>query len=215
MKKSCFLALSALFFSSIIMQAENISLPKPDLNRETATVTEALASRHSVREFSKTDLTLQDLSDLCWAACGINREDGRLTSPTAMNKQEIRLFVFDRKGVYEYIASSNELKLMASGDKRGLVAGGKAFKQDFVKDAPVSLVMVIDFKKFGSDSDHARMMACVDAGNVSENINLFCQAAGMVTVPRASMASEGIKALLGLDDSQLPIMNNPVGYPKK
>jgi len=61
----------------------------------------------------------------------------------------------------------------------------------------------------------AMQMGCVDAGNVSENINLYCQSVGLVTVPRATHDTEGIKKLLGFTDKQLPIMNNPVGYPKK
>lgn len=57
-------------------------------------------------------------------------------------------------------------------------------------------------------------MGCVDAGNVSENINLYCQSVGLVTVPRATHDTDGIRKLLGFTDKQLPIMNNPVGYAK-
>ena len=89
------------------------------------------------------------------------------------------------------------------------------FKQDFVMDCPVSLLMVIDFEKFGSQDSHAQMMGCVDAGIVSENINLYCQSVGLATVPRATHDTEGLKALLGLGDKQLPILNNPVGFEKK
>ncbi len=81
--------------------------------------------------------------------------------------------------------------------------------------APVSLLMVIDFEKFGSQDERAVMMGCVDAGNVSENVNLYCQSVGLATVPRASMDTNGIKKLLKLTDKQLPIMNNPVGIEKK
>lgn len=58
------------------------------------------------------------------------------------------------------------------------------------------------------------MMGCVDAGNVSENINLYCQSVGLATVPRATHDTDGIRKLLALTDNQLPIMNNPVGWPK-
>ena len=195
--------------------AQDIKLPAPDQHRKTLSMSETLAGRHSTREFSKKNLSVKDLSDICWAGFGINREDGRRTAPTALNKQEIRLFVFMAKGTYEYIAKDNLLKLMAKGDSRGLVAGTSAFSQDWVKDAPVSLVMVMDMDIMGSTEQRSLMMACVDAGNVSENINLFCQSIGMVTVPRATMDSEAIRKLLGLSDNQIPIMNNPVGYPVK
>lgn len=198
-----------------MVQAQDIKLPQPQSSRNTLQVSEALAKRHSVREYSHKELSIQDLSDLCWAACGQSRDKDHITAPTAMNRQEIRLYVFDRNGAYEYLPAKNVLKLVATGDNRRLVAGGKAFSQDFVLDAPLSLVMVIDFEKFGSTGQRALMMGCVDAGNVSENVNLFCEAAGMVTVPRATMDIEGIRALLGLSENQLPILNNPVGYPKE
>ena len=119
--------------------------------------------------------------------------------------------------ILEYDAKANKLIKKADGDKRELMAsnGGNAgFKQDFVLNAPVSLLMVIDYDKFGSSDEKATMMCCVDAGNVSENINLYCQAVGLATVPRATHDTNSIKALLGLTDKQLPIMNNPVGYAK-
>ena len=209
------LIIAAMAASCIMADAQDIKLPTPQTSRKTMMVSEALATRHSVRQYSKKELSLQDLSDLCWAAVGINRPDGRLTSPTARNKQEIRLYVFDKKNVYEYIASENKLKFRVAGDHRKLLAEGPNFSQEFVYDAPVTLVMVIDFEKFGSQDEHARTVSCVDAGIVSENINLFCQAAGLVTVPRAMMDATGIRSLIGLSGKFWPVMNNPVGYPVK
>lgn len=200
---------------AISAQAQNISLPAPDMKAKSANVIETLATRHSTREFASTELTNQQLSNLCWAACGLSRDDNHRTAPTARNKQEIRLFVFTAKAVYEYDAKANQLTEIVKGDKRSLIAGTKAFKQDFVLDAPVSLLMVIDFDLFGSSDEKAMQMGCVDAGIVCENINLYCQAVGLVTVPRATHDTEGLRKLLGLTDKQLPIMNNPVGYPKK
>lgn len=194
--------------------SKDIKLPEPDMNQKSATVVEALAKRHSVREFSDRKLTTQELSNLCWAACGVSRNENFRTAPTAMNSKEIRLYVFTDENVYEYLPTENRLRHCAKGDQRMLIAGsGKGFVQDFVLKAPVSLVMVIDFDKFTVKGDNALMMGCVDAGNVSENINLFCQSVGMATVPRATMDVEEIRKLLGLSDQQLPVMNNPVGFP--
>ena len=75
--------------------------------------------------------------------------------------------------------------------------------------------MVIDYEMFGSDGEQAKAMCCVDAGNVSENINLYCQAVGLVTVPRGTMDADGLRKVLKLSAKQQPILNNPVGYPKK
>ena len=191
--------------------AQDIALPAPDFNEKTTSVIEALRTRHSVRSFEQTPLSHQQLSNLCWAAFGMSRDADHRTAPTAMNRQEIRLFLFNADGVYEYDAQNNILKKKADGDHRTLIAG----KQTFVLDAPVSLLMVIDFDKYGSSDERAVRMTCVDAGNVSENINLYCQAAGLATVPRATMDVDGIRSLLGFNEKQLPIMNNPVGIEKK
>lgn len=194
--------------------AQDIQLPAADLHQPSLSTIEALATRHSVREYSTQALTNQQLSNLCWAACGMTRDTEHRTAPTAMNRKEIRLYVFTDKAVYEYLPTENVLHHMVEGDHRSLIAGGKGFSQDFVLQAPVSLLMVMDFDRFGNMDERSKMMACVDAGNVSENINLYCQAVGLCTVPRATMDADGISHLLGLTDNQMPIMNNPVGFPK-
>lgn len=199
-----------LMMGILMANAQDIKLPAPDMTQKSMSVVDALATRHSVREYSNQELTNQEISNLCWAACGVSRDDDHRTAPTAMNRKEIRLFVFTAANVYEYIATENLLKQVATGDQRKLIAAGQAFAQT----APVSLLMVIDFDLFGGNNERSVMMGCVDAGNVSENINLYCQAVGMATVPRATHDTNGLKQLLNLSDNQMPIMNNPVGFPK-
>ncbi len=203
--------LSALFLlSSLVATAQDITLPAPDMQQESKNVVQTLKSRHSVRQYSTQELTLQEVSNLCWAACGISWDENHITAPTAMNRQEIRLFVFNKDGAYEYLARENKLQKVADGDSRGLVAG----RQTSVATAPVMLVTVIDFDRFGMNSDHSKLMMAVDAGIVTQNIDLYCEAVGLATVPRGTMEVDAIKQLLGLTDAQLPIMNNPVGYPE-
>lgn len=212
--KKAILSMAALA-AMTVAGAQDINLPAPDFGQQSTSTIEALKTRHSVRSYSNKELTDQQLSNLCWAACGQSRDAQHITAPTAMNKQEIRLFVFTKNGVFEYVTKGNKLVRKADGDQRSLIAGGKQFKQDFVMDCPVSLLMVIDFEKFGSQDENAMRMGCVDAGIVSENINLYCQSVGLATVPRATHDTDGIKALLKLTDKQLPILNNPVGFEKK
>lgn len=211
-----FFITTLLALATTSMAQQTVKLPEPDMAQQSMQVVQTLASRHSVRSFEATTLSQQELSNLCWAACGRSRDDKHLTAPTARNLQEIRLFVFTADGVFEYNPYANTLSRKADGDHRSLMAsnGGAGFRQDFVMEAPVTLLMVIDFDKYGSNNQQALMMGCVDAGNVSENINLYCQSVGLATVPRATMDVNAIRALLGLSDQQLPIMNNPVGYEK-
>lgn len=206
----------AASFAAIASFAQDIKLPAPDFAQKSKSVIETLKTRHSSRVFDSTkELNNQQLSNLCWAACGVARDADHRTAPTAMNRKEIRIFAFTKSAVYEYDAKANTLVHKSAGDHRALLAGVKGgFSQDFVLDAPVSLLMVIDFDLFGSQDEKAVMMGCVDAGNVSENINLYCESVGLATVPRATHDTDGIRKLLGLTDKQLPIMNNPVGYAK-
>ncbi len=203
--------LSALFLlSSLAATAQDITLPAPDMQQESKNVVQTLKSRHSVRQYSTRELTLQEVSNLCWAACGISWDENHITAPTAMNRQEIRLYVFNKDGAYEYLARENKLQKVADGDNRSLVAG----RQTSVATAPVMLVAVVDFDRFGRNDDHSKLMTAVDAGIVTQNIDLYCEAVGLATVPRGTMEVDAIKQLLGLTDAQVPIMNNPVGYPE-
>lgn len=212
MKLRNLLITAFIMASPVVASAQQtIKLPKPDLNRKTLSVAETYSHRRSFREFGSRKLSQQDLSDLLWAAQGQNGEDGRLTSPTAMNKQEIRIYVFCEKQVSLYDPHANTLTVKATGDHRSLLAAG----QDFVRTAPVVLLYVADGDAFGNTSEFSQKMMAIDAGIVSQNVNIFCSAAGFVTVPRVGMESEEIIKLLGLNRNQFPMLNNPVGYPKE
>ena len=206
------LLLLCLFISVATFAADKvIRLPKPNLNRNSE-VMEAFANRHSTREYAAKALTLNDLSDLLWAANGINRpEEGKRTAPSAMNKQDVDVYVVLPEGTYLYDAKAHQLNLVAEGDHRGAVAGGQAF----VKSAPVSLLLVSDLSRLGdAKNTHTQLVGAVDAGIVSQNISIFCSAAKLATVPRASMDTAKLKSVLKLTDTQLPLMNHPVGYHK-
>ncbi len=187
-------------------ELKTIKLNKPDTQRGLPFM-EALAKRQSIREFAGRPLELQDLSDLLWAAVGINRpESGKRTAPTARNKQEIEVYACFPEGAYIYNAQMHELNPVAKGDFRPAVGGG----QNFVNNAPVCLVIVANLNKFNGEI----LMPAVDAGIVSQNISVFCAATGLVTVPRASMNQEQLSQALKLKAYQRPLMNHPVGYAK-
>lgn len=204
------LLLVCLVFSAAAFAADKvIKLPNPNLKR-AGTVMKALSDRHSTREYAAKSLSLSDLSDLLWAANGVNRKDsGKRTAPSALNKQDVDVYVVLPDGSYLYDAKNHQLNLVSEGDHRGAVAGGQAF----VKAAPVSLVLISDIARFG-DAKNARnqLMGAMDAGIVSQNISLFCSSANLATVPRASMDMDQLKKALKLKDSQIPMMNHPIGY---
>lgn len=195
---------------SLFVPAQDLSLPAPE-RAGGMPLSEALDSRHSVRSFDAgKEIPVQMLSNLMWSAVGINREDkGMRTNPTAINCQEIDAYLFMRDGVYKYEPAANNLKQVVAGDYRKLVAG----PQEFVLSAPVSVVLVADTGKFNGRQS-ASVMAAMDAGIACQNINLFCAANGLATVPRATMDKDAISGLLGLGEGQMPLLNNPVGYEK-
>ncbi len=186
-----------------------VKLPKPNLNR-AGTVMKALSERHSSREYSAKKMSLSDLSDLLWAANGINRPaEGKRTAPSALNKQDIDVYVILSDASYIYDAKNHQLNLVVQGDYRNIVAGA----QDYVKKSPVVLVLVSDISRFGdSKKVQNQLLGAMDAGIVSQNISVFCASAKLATVPRASMNAEGLKKVLKLKGTQLPMMNHPVGY---
>lgn len=206
------LSLLIVLSVSLAMNAQDLKVIKlnaPDKTRGAAVMT-AFANRHSDREFATKALNAQDLSDLLWAANGINRADGKRTAPSALNKQDIDIYVVMKEGAYLYDAKAHALNPVSKGDYRASVGGG----QDFVKNAPVALVLVSDLSRFGNLGDHVKTMAALDAGIVAQNICVCCAGLGLSTVPRASMDKDALKKALKLSDSQELMMNTPVGYPK-
>ena len=198
--------LSMTMFSAM---SQDITLPSPNKNHGVD-IMQALADRQSIRECSDKPLSTADLSDLLWAANGINRPDGKRTAPSAMNCQDIDIYAVMENGAYCYDAKANKLTLVASGDHRAAVAG----RQTGVASFPVMLVLVSDLSKFKHKDDRTQLIAAMDAGYVSQNICLFCAAAGLATVPRATMDVTELRKVLQLTDEQMPLLNNPVGYRK-
>jgi SagB-type dehydrogenase family enzyme len=190
---------------------ESIVLIPPDTTRGLP-VMKALAERASSKNFDTTSLKLEDLSDLMWAANGINRsEKEKKTAPSALNSQDIDVYAVMKQGIYLYNAKNHQLENVVDGDFRKLVAD----KQDIFNDAPVFCLLVSDISRFPIGTDSLKLVwAAEDAGIVSQNISIFCASVGLATRPRASMDNEKLREILNLKDSQYLMLNNPVGYKK-
>lgn len=196
--------------TTFFVSAQNVKLPEPDKN-VSMTLYQALQQRKSVREYSTKYIDDMKLSQLLWAAVGINRPDGHLTAPTAINAQDISVYVCRKDGAFLYVAKDNTLQKVSDKDLRKSVASAQAF----AADAPISLVIVTDNAKFrGGSTNGPTISGAIDAGYVSQNIDLACEALGLCTVPRATMDKDALKKELKLTDSQNPILNHPIGYKK-
>lgn len=206
------------FWGSQEQRLKIIKLPEPNKKRGLP-VMEALAVRASVTEWSDKDLSIQDLSDLLWAANGINRpEIGKRTAPSAQNAQDVDIYVFMKDGVYLYDAKGHSLEQVVQGDHRLLFFPPRPQQPPLEQMTmpPVVLLLVTDLSRFRFGPEELkREWGAIDVGIVSQNISIFCAAVGLGTRPRASMDREKIRALLKLKETQYPLLNHPVGHKKE
>lgn len=208
---------------------KTIRLNEPNKKRGLP-VMEALSVRASVREWSDKEVSLQDLSDLLWAANGINRPDSKKrTAASAQNAQDVDIYVFMKDGAYLYDAAGHVLLPVVASDYRNEIGmrpagppGAKPGTQPMPKPgggpqspAPIQLILVSDASRFSSGTPERKYeWGAIDTGIVSQNIGLFCAATGMATRPRASIDQDLVKSLLKLKDTQHAFLNHPIGYPK-
>jgi len=170
-----------------------------------------LWKRMSSRELSPEPLPVEILSNLLWAAFGINRPDGHRTAPTASNRQEVDIYVAAASGLYLYDAKASLLNPILAEDVRGMTG-----RQPFVKDAPVNLVYVADFSKMSTNSYEEKILLSAAAtGLISENVYLYCASEGLSTVVRANMDKPALATVMKLKPDQKIILAQTVGYPKK
>jgi len=187
-----------------------ISLPAPAMEGGKPLL-QVLRERKSSREFASEALPDRVLSNLLWAAWGVNRPDGRRTAPSASNRQEIEIFVVRADGAYLWDAKANTLQLVAPGDLRATTG-----TQPFPATAPVNLVYVADMTKAGRPATDPQQMLNIgaDAGFISENVYLFCASEGLATVVRASVPKDALAKALKLRENQIIVLTQTVGYPK-
>jgi hypothetical protein len=205
-------ALIGFFLASSLLLADTppaeIFLPAPHKTGGKPLM-EALALRSTSRSFGVKDLATQQLSDLLWAAFGVNRPNGKRTAPSARNWQETDIYVLMKSGAYRYDAGANRLFEVVAGDIRAL--GGT---QAFVKDAPVTLVYVADLGKTGPGPAAQRQeWSAMDASFIAENVYLFCASENLVTGVRAYVDKAALGAKLGLRENQYIVLAQSVGYP--
>ena len=172
---------------------------------------QVLKNRKSSREYSTKELSEQVLSNLLWAAFGVNRPDsGQRTAPSAVNWQEIDIYVAMSNGLYLFDAKQHDLKLVLAEDIRALTGG-----QGFVKDAPVNLVYVADLAKMGkAPPDQKSFYAAADSGFISQNVYLYCASEGLGTVVLGWVDKDKCAKAMALREDQKVILTQPVGYPK-
>lgn len=186
-----------------------VVLPAPQMEGGQPLM-QVLKNRRTARAFKPDPLPTQTLSNLLWAAAGINRPGtGQRTAPTARNWQEIDVYVALPEALYRYEPKVHQLLPVVPADLRAATG-----TQPFVKDAPLALVLVADIQRMEKASEQDRdLYAATDAAYVSQNIYLFCSSEGLATGARGSIDRPALAKLMNLKPSQRIILAHSVGFP--
>lgn len=205
-----FVFLAAGAAAAYAQEAQAIKLPAPRTDGGKPLM-QALKERRSTREFSAEKLPLQVLSDMLWAAFGINRESGQRTAPSANNRQEIDIYIATAEGLYLYDAKGHEMRRVSAEDVRGLTG-----TQEFVKQAPINLVYVADLARGKrTRAEDVEFYSGADTGFIAQNVYLFCASEGLACVVRAMVDREALAKAMGLRPDQKITLAQTVGYPKR
>lgn len=210
MKKTAlsFAFLAFYFLTCTAQVIETIPLPSPQKTGGMSLL-EALSLRQSQRSFSNQELNPQVLSNLLWAAYGINRPDGGITVPSARTWKEFDIYVVRANGWFVYEPGKHVLLKMGNEDLREF-----AGIQDFVKTAPLNLIFVADYDRMKDVTDELRKFySATDVGFISQNVYLYCASEGLSTVVRAQIDKEKIREVFKLRPGQNPVLAQTVGYP--
>ena len=191
-----------------------IKLNPPDLNKAISLM-QALKKRKTTRDISDKKLTSQQLSDLLWAADGVNRPDGKRTSPAAMGIYCVDIYAVLPDGVYLYDAAKHELKPVAKGDFRKA-----AGMQDFVFIAPLNLVYVFTLRNPKNSpgpapvpEERRKIWGDVEVGCMVQNVYLYCASQGLAAVVRGMVDQKKFSEAIKVKPEQI-IVAQTIGYPK-
>jgi hypothetical protein len=210
--------------SALALDLQPVVLPKPALDRSKS-IARAFKQRQTIREMSERKLPLQVLSNLLWAAWGVNRRTGPFgiagrTAASASSSQEIDLYVCLKQGAYLYDALAHRLVPIIAGDLRALAIGKGQSK--FGAAAPVRLIFAADIDRLEHtagfqepgllDPAVQKSYYYVDAGLIAGNVYLFAAAYGLACWFHNCDRS-GLAAKINLRPGQRLLFGQTVGYP--
>jgi SagB-type dehydrogenase family enzyme len=202
--------------TSFAADLTSIKLPPPDM-KGGKPLMQCLAERQTNRAISPKKLPGDVLSSLLWAAFGINRpESGKRTAPSAVNWQEIDIYVAMEEGLYLYNAKSHALDPVLKSDLRKNTTTFIQPSRSAVAGAPLQLIYVADYSKisFGAGDDDRKLYTAADTGFIAQNVYLYCASAGLASVVRGLVDRDDLAKSMKLSDKQHIILVQAVGYPQ-
>ncbi len=194
--------------------SDYIELPPPQKELEFPLM-RAIEQRRTKRRWDPVELSIQEISNLLWVACGVTvketkRSKSRRTAPSACNTQEIQLYIALSYGLYRYEGNEHRLKEILSDDIRGDIG-----TQKMMKAAPVGLIYVSDFSRFKSflfkEEKDKWLTAATDTGCISENVYLYAAATGLNTALLGLVNRERLQEIMGLGVHEKVIYTQSIG----
>jgi len=219
MLKKVFLCVAIIFCfasSSIAAELSPIKLLPPDM-KGGKSLMQSLQERKTSRSFSTKKLPIGVLSSLLWSACGINRPDsGKRTAPSALNWQEIDVYVAMEEGLYLYNVKAHVLEPVLKNDLRKNTTVFLQPSRSSVANAPLQLIYVVDYSKmsFVTNDEDKKVYSSADTGFIAQNVYLYCASEGLATVIRGMVDRDALTKDMKLRDKQKIILVQAVGYPQ-
>lgn len=219
MLQKTFLTFAVLFCfisTSIAADLSPMKLPPPDM-KGGKPLMQCLKDRKTDRSFSTKKLPVEVLSNLLWAAWGINRPDsGKRTAPSAHNWQEIDVYVAMEEGLYRYNARNHALDPVLKSDLRKNTSHLLQPLRGSITGAPLQLIYVADFSRMGltTSDEGKKISSAADAGFIAQNVYMYCASAGLATGVRASFDKDALAENMRLRDKQKIVLVQAVGYPQ-
>ncbi len=196
------------------MTDNTIQLPPPRMDLDFPLM-KALSLRRTKRRWTEEELSIQELSDLLWAACGMTvaatpRAKSRRTVPSGRNAQAVHVYAALASGVYQYREESHDLYLQIEGDLRSIISN-----QKMMKSTPVGLIYVADFDMLkgyvGTDAARKQFVSGTETGFISQNVYLYCAAANLSTAIIGLVDREKLHEAMQLNDNEKIIYTQAVG----
>lgn len=194
--------------------AKEIQLPQP-LSKGKISLEEAIAKRRSQRSFSKKELTLEQISQLLWAAQGITGTKGGYSfrsAPSAGALYPMEIYALTKDGLYHYLPERHALEILVESDLRGDLSGA-SLGQSSVREAALDIIICAIYEritfKYG---ERGKKYADIEAGHIAQNIHLQATALGLGSVPIGAFNDGEVKSILSLPKDHVPLYIIPVGY---
>jgi len=200
-------AMAALPRGALAQELRTLPAPRKEIGKP---LMQALQARRSIREYSTRALAPQVLSELLWAAYGMNRENGDRTAPYWRHIMVIDVYAAMADGVWLYEPKEHALRKHLDADLRAQTG-----LQEFVASAPLNLVYVVRGERMADQTDaERRLYGSVDAAFAGQNVYLYCASEGLATVFRGAVDYAKLRKAMQLPAEQFVAFAQTVGYPQ-